>query len=70
MTRMLRHKPTGELYVWRPLFAERKDFEEVLDSGEAVVPIEQAPAPAKVTAAKAAESQRLLGKQASKGLPS
>lgn len=69
MTRMLRHKPTGELWIWRELFARRADFEEVLDSGEVVVPREQEPEPPKVAAAKAAESQKLLGKQAAKGMP-
>ena len=29
--RMLRHKPSGIMYVWQEAFAFRDDFEEIID---------------------------------------
>ncbi len=29
--RMLRHIPSGILYIWQPAYAQRKDFEEVVE---------------------------------------
>jgi hypothetical protein len=36
--RLLRHKPTGTLYIWQHAFAERDDFEEVIDVEAKEVP--------------------------------
>lgn len=36
--RMLRHIPTGVLYVYQPVFATRPDFEEIFDVESRVVP--------------------------------
>ncbi len=42
--RMLRHKPTGVLYVYQEAFANRPDFEEVINVESRVI---EDPAPAK-----------------------
>lgn len=31
MPRLLKHVPSGDLYIWDPIFAERGDFEEVFE---------------------------------------
>lgn len=36
--RMLIHKPTGVLYVYQDAFAQREDFEEVINVASRVVP--------------------------------
>jgi hypothetical protein len=36
--KMLRHIPTGTLYVWQPAFAQRPDFEEVVEEPVAEEP--------------------------------
>lgn len=40
--RMLRHIPTGILYIWQPAYAQRKDFEEVVE--EAAPEVVETPA--------------------------
>lgn len=42
--RMLRHKPSGVLYVYQEAFANRPDFEEIIDVESRVV---DEPAPVK-----------------------
>lgn len=36
--RLLRHIPTGTLYIWQHAYAEREDFEEVIDVESREVP--------------------------------
>lgn len=45
-TRLLRHIPSGVLYVYQPAFANRPDFEEVIDVESRVIE-EPAPKPRK-----------------------
>lgn len=35
--KMLRHIPTGVLYIWQPSFAQRADFEDVVPEPEPIV---------------------------------
>ncbi len=46
--RMLRHIPTGILYIWHPAYAQRKDFEEVVEEAAPEVveePVQEASKP-------------------------
>jgi hypothetical protein len=36
--KMLRHIPTGTLYIWQPSFAQRPDFEDVVEEPVAEEP--------------------------------
>jgi hypothetical protein len=38
--RLLRHIPSGTLYIWQPAYAQRKDFEEVVEEVVEEVPAE------------------------------
>ena len=51
--KMLRHIPTGTLYIWQPAFAQRADFEDYVPEPEPVVE-----APAAVAAPKAKTSRK------------
>jgi len=66
--RLLRHIPTGILYAYQDVFAQRPDFEEILDVESRVV---EEPA-AKKPKAKKVEykvDNDILGVEASRGLP-
>lgn len=46
--RMLRHIPSGILYIWQPAYAQRKDFEEVVEEAAPEVveePVQEATKP-------------------------
>ena len=72
MDRMLRHKPTGVLYVYQPAFAMRDDFEEVIDV-EAREIKDPTPAPRSRKVADAptppAVDDTAVSADASRGLP-
>ena len=56
--KMLRHIPTGTLYIWQPVFAQRADFEDYVPEPEPVVEPEattDTPAPKAKTSRKKAE---------------
>lgn len=46
--KLLRHKPTGDLYIWQEAFAFRPDFEEVVDVTPEETKAPETIAPAKV----------------------
>jgi hypothetical protein len=57
--KMLRHIPTGTLYIWQPAFAQRADFEDYVPEPEPVVEapaVVDAPAPKAKTSRKKAEA--------------
>lgn len=64
--RLLRHIPTGTLYIWQYAFAEREDFEEVID-----VEAKEVPEPPKTKRAKAAPviDEAAIAADASRNLP-
>jgi hypothetical protein len=43
--RLLRHKPTGELYVYQDIYAIRPDFEDVEDPNVIDVEAKELPTP-------------------------
>lgn len=51
--KLLRHIPTGTLYIWQPAFAQRADFEDYVPEPEPVVE-----APAATDAPKAKSSRK------------
>lgn len=66
--RLLRHIPTGVLYIWQLTYAEREDFEEVETAAE------NAPEPVKPKRAAKAGLQApvddtALNAEASRGMP-
>jgi hypothetical protein len=56
--KMLRHIPTGTLYIWQPVFAQRADFEDYVPEPEPVVeaPAADAAAPKAKTSRKKADA--------------
>lgn len=71
-TRLLRHKPSGQLFVYQEAFAQRADFEEVTPEPAA----KPARAPRKARAAEdeapgptAEENAEAIGLDASRNLP-
>lgn len=74
--RLIRHIPTGNLFIYQAAFAERDDFEEVIDVESRVVEDKPVAAPApKKTRAKAglveapAVDNEALAADASHNLP-
>ena len=51
--KLLRHKPSGILYVWQEAYAYRSDFEEVVDATP-----EEVAAPASIPAAKTRRTKK------------
>ncbi len=70
--RLLRHKPTGNLYIWQLVFAENPDFEEVADttsSAELEIPTFKKPKPAKAGLDTKPSLDAVLSAEASRNLP-
>jgi hypothetical protein len=71
--RLLRHKPSGTLYIWQEVFAMRDDFEEIIDVESRVVPDEPVEAPKPRATRKKAEpapvDESRIQEDASRGLP-
>lgn len=71
--RMLRHIPTGVLYVYQPQFATRPDFEEIIDVEAREIPDPVEPTPRKTRKAAAPApamiDEEKLAEEASRGLP-
>ena len=69
--RMLRHKPTGVLYIYQDVFAMRPDFEEVINV-EATVVEDPPPKPRRSRVTAGMEIPTIddlqLGEDASRGL--
>jgi hypothetical protein len=59
--RMLRHIPSGTLYIWQPAYAQRKDFEEVVEEVVEEAPAEVAePAKPRARRVKALDPQPIV----------
>lgn len=69
--RMLRHIPSGVLYVYQDVFAQRPDFEEIINVEARVIPDSEVRAPrrAKAKAEVVAVDADALSEDASRGLP-
>jgi len=69
--RMLRHIPTGVLYVYQDVFAMRDDFEEIINVETREVPDSEVRVArrAKPKAEVASVDGEALGEQAGRGLP-
>lgn len=65
--RLLRHIPTGVLYIWQLPYAEREDFEEVEPAVEAAP--EPKPKRASKAGLQAPVDDTSLSADASRGLP-
>lgn len=68
--RLLRHIPSGVLYVYQDVFAQRSDFEEIIDVEAKEIPTPPA-APRKVKAKveTPAVDDEAVSADASRGLP-
>lgn len=70
--RLLRHKPSGVLYVYQEVFASRDDFEEIIDveATEVETVVVKPGRPKKVTEpAIRTLNDEALSADASRGLP-
>jgi len=67
--RLLRHIPSGVLYVYQPVYAQRPDFEEVIDVESRVVPEAEVIARRKPKAKVEAVDNEALSEEASRNLP-
>ena len=69
--RLLRHIPSGVLYVYQPVYAQRADFEEIFDveAREIPDPAPKAARKVKPKAEVAAVDDEALSEEASRGLP-
>jgi hypothetical protein len=74
--RLLRHKPTGVVYIYQPVFAMRDDFEEIIDVESRVVDEPPATKPRRTRVQPAPEQMTIptiddlqLGSEAARGLP-
>lgn len=77
--RLLIHKPTGVLYIWQHQFAQREDFEEVINVESKVISSDDeiprfvaskpVAAAGKKSKEKVAEPLADLGQEARKGMP-
>lgn len=69
--RMLRHIPSGVLYVYQDVFAQRPDFEEIINVEARVIPDPEVRAPrrAKPKAEVVAVDDAMISEEASRGLP-
>lgn len=65
--RLLRHIPTGVLYVYQPAYALRADFEEIIDVEAKEIPTPKPRAKAKAEVHKV--DDEALSADASRGLP-
>lgn len=70
--RLLRHIPSGVLYVYQAVYAQRPDFEEIFDVEAREIP-DPAPKIARKVKPKAeaapAVDDEVLSEEASRGLP-
>ena len=67
--RLLRHKPSGQLFIYQAAFAESPEFEEVIDVESRVIPDpEPAPKPSRKKAVETVEP-RSVEEQVSADLP-
>ena len=65
--RLLRHIPTGVLYIYQPVYAARDDFEEIIDVEAKEIPT---PKPrAKIKAEVPKVDEEALSADASRDLP-
>lgn len=67
--RLLRHKPSGIIYVWQEVFAQRDDFEEIIDVEAKVIDTDSDSAPKRRGRKAAAIDEEALSADASRGLP-
>lgn len=69
--RLLRHKPSGQLFIYQAAFADNPEFEEVIDVESRVVPEEEVAEKAKSSRKKPVETvtPRSVEEQVSADMP-
>jgi hypothetical protein len=67
--RLLRHTPSGVLYVYQPVYAQRSDFEEVIDVESRVIPEPEVVTRRKPKPKVEAVDNEALSEEASRNLP-